>query len=52
MATLEAPLAVDNMEALSVTTKGGRTIVWIASRTTISCASFRRTLLLKFELRL
>ena len=31
VATLESPLTVDNMEALSVTVENGRTIVWIAS---------------------
>ena len=45
---LEAPLTVDNMEALSVTREGGRTIVWIASDDNFS--PLQRTLLLKFEL--
>ena len=51
VATLEAPLTVDNMEALSVTREGGRTIVWIASDDNY-IRLFRRTLLLKFALRL
>jgi len=49
IATLEAPLNVDNMEALSVTREGGRTIVWIASDDNFS--PLQRTLLMKFELR-
>ena len=48
IAALEAPLTVDNMEALSVTQEGGRTIVWIASDDNFS--PLQRTLLLKFEL--
>ncbi|HYN45551.1 MAG TPA: esterase-like activity of phytase family protein [Allosphingosinicella sp.] len=48
IAALEAPLAVDNMEALSVTVEDGRTIVWIASDDNFS--PLQRTLLLKFEL--
>jgi hypothetical protein len=51
VATLEAPLNVDNMEALAVTVENGRTIVWIASDDDFM-AIVRRTLLLKFELRL
>lgn len=49
IAALQAPLTVDNMEALSVTVEGGRTIVWIASDDNFS--ALQRTLLLKFELR-
>ncbi len=48
IAALEPPLAIDNMEALSVTREGGRTIVWIASDDNFS--PLQRTLLLKFEL--
>ena len=48
IARLEAPLNVDNMEALSVTQEDGRTIVWIASDDNFS--PLQRTLLLKFEL--
>ena len=48
LAELRAPLAVDNMEALSVTVEQGRTIVWIASDDNFS--PLQRTLLLKFEL--
>jgi hypothetical protein len=51
VATLESPINVDNMEALAVTTENGRTIVWIASDDDFM-AIVRRTLLLKFELRL
>lgn len=49
IARLEPPLTVDNMEALSVTREGTRTIVWIASDDNFS--PLQRTLLLKFELR-
>jgi hypothetical protein len=51
VATLEAPLAIDNMEGLSVTVENGRTIVWIASDDDFM-RLFRHSLLLKFELRL
>lgn len=51
VAVLEAPMVVDNMEALSVTVEQGRTIVWLASDDDFM-RLFRRTLLLKFELRL
>ena len=50
VATLEAPLAVDNMEGLSVTREEGRTIVWMVSDDDYM-RLFRHTLLLKFELR-
>ena len=49
VATLAAPIAVDNMEALSVTREHGRTIVWIASDDNFS-PPIQRTLLLKFAL--
>ena len=48
IAELRPPLAVDNMEALSVTLEGGRTIVWIASDDNFN--PLQRTLLLKFAL--
>jgi hypothetical protein len=48
IAHLEAPLAADNMEALSVTREEGRTIVWIASDDNLN--PIQRTLLLKFGL--
>jgi hypothetical protein len=48
VATLKAPLAVDNMEALSVAQEGGQTIVWIASDDNFS--PLQRTLLMKFAL--
>lgn len=51
VATLESPLAIDNMEGLSVTQENGRTIVWIASDNDFM-RILRRSLLLKFELRL
>jgi hypothetical protein len=50
VATLEAPLNVDNMEALAITVENGRTIVWLASDDDFM-SIVRRTLLLKFELR-
>jgi hypothetical protein len=49
VATLRKPLTVDNMEALSVTREGGRTIVWIASDDNFN-PLLQRTLLLKFAL--
>ena len=51
VATLEAPVVVDNMEGLSVTREQGRTIVWLLSDDDFM-RLFRHTLLLKFELRL
>jgi hypothetical protein len=48
IAHLEAPVAADNMEALSVTREEGRTIVWIASDDNLN--PIQRTLLLKFAL--
>ncbi len=48
IAHLEPPLTVDNMEALSVTQEGGRTIVWIASDD--NYIPLQRNLLLKFAL--
>jgi hypothetical protein len=48
IAVLRTPVAVDNMEGLSVTVEGGRTIVWIASDDNFN--PLQRTLLLKFAL--
>ena len=48
IAHLQAPLTVDNMEALSVTRENGRTILWIASDDNF--IPLQRTLLLKFAL--
>jgi hypothetical protein len=49
LAALGGDLTVDNMEALSVTREGGRTIVWIASDDNLN-PLIQRTLLLKFVL--
>jgi hypothetical protein len=51
VARLEAPLVIDNLEGLAVSRENGRTIVWIVSDDDFM-RLFRRTLLLKFELRL
>lgn len=51
VATLAAPLVVDNMEGVAVTQENGLTIVWLVSDDDFMQV-FRRTLLLKFELRL
>ncbi|HEX8666967.1 MAG TPA: esterase-like activity of phytase family protein [Allosphingosinicella sp.] len=48
IADFRTPVTVDNMEALSVTQEGGRTIVWIASDDNFS--PLQRTLLMKFAL--
>ena len=48
IAELRAPLAVDNMEALSVTREGGRTIVRLASDDNFM--ALQRSLLLEFAL--
>jgi hypothetical protein len=48
VAALQPPLTVDNMEALAVTSEGGRTIVWLASDDNFN--PLQRTLLLKFAL--
>jgi hypothetical protein len=50
MATLTAPLLIDNMEALAVTGEGGQTIIWMLSDNNFS--AFQRTLLMKFALQL
>lgn len=49
VAELSPPLTVDNMEALAIERRGGRTIVWIASDDNFFAA--QRTLLLAFEWR-
>ena len=49
IAHFAAPVTVDNMEALSVTREGGRTIVRLASDDNFM--RWQRTLLLEFELR-
>ena len=49
IAVLRTPVAVDNMEGLSVTREGDRTIVWIASDDNFN--PLQRTLLLKFALK-
>lgn len=46
-ATLVAPIAVDNMEAIAVTREGNRDILWIASDDNLF--ALQRTLLMKFE---
>lgn len=51
IATLAAPLVIENMEGLAVTRENDRTIVWLVSDDDFM-RLFRRTLLLKFELRL
>lgn len=48
VAMLRPPLNIDNMEGLSVTREGGRTIVWMISDD--NQMPMERTLLLKFEL--
>ncbi|MDB5737210.1 MAG: esterase-like of phytase family protein [Sphingomonas bacterium] len=48
IAKLAPPLAVDNMEALAIERRGGRTILWIASDDNFFVA--QRTLLLEFAL--
>ncbi|HEX8379443.1 MAG TPA: esterase-like activity of phytase family protein [Allosphingosinicella sp.] len=47
-AVFEGPVLRDNLEALSVTAEGGRTILWLASDDNYS--PFQRTLLMKFAL--
>ncbi|KKC25645.1 esterase-like activity of phytase family protein [Sphingomonas sp. SRS2] len=48
IAELKPPLNVDNMEGLSITREGGRTMMWIISDD--NQVPVERTLLLKFEL--
>ena len=47
-ASFEGPVTRDNLEALSVTREGGRTILWIASDDNYN--PLQRTLLMKFAL--
>jgi hypothetical protein len=48
LARLQPPLTIDNMEGVSVTSEGGRTIVWLVSDDNFF--PLQRTLLLKFAL--
>lgn len=48
LARLQAPLTLDNMEALAIDREAGRTILWLASDDNLS--PFQRTLLMKFAL--
>lgn len=48
VARLDPPLTIDNMEALAIDERDGRTIVWMASDDNFN--PFQRTLLLQFEL--
>jgi hypothetical protein len=48
IADFRPPLVVDNLEGLSVTREGGRTIVWITSDD--NYLPLQKTLLLKFAL--
>lgn len=48
VATLSAPLLIDNMEGISVTKDGPSTIIWLISDDNFSI--FQRTLLMKFRL--
>lgn len=50
LAALRSPITVDNMEALSTTREGGRTILWVASDDNFN-PLLQQTLLLKFALR-
>jgi hypothetical protein len=48
IATLAAPLLIDNMEGIAVTKTGDSTIIWLISDNNFSI--FQRTLLMKFRL--
>lgn len=48
IATLAAPLLVDNMEGVAVTREGKKTIIWLISDNNFNI--FERTLLMKFRL--
>lgn len=50
IASLAAPLLVDNMEGLAVTEESGRIIVWMVSDNNFN--AFQRTILMKFALTL
>jgi hypothetical protein len=49
IATLKPPLRIDNMEALSIEQRRGRTIVWLASDDNFN--PLQQTLLMKFALK-
>jgi hypothetical protein len=49
VATFKPPLNIDNMEGISVTREGGRTVIWMISDD--NQMPFEKTLLLKFQLR-
>ena len=51
VATLAAPMVIENMEGMAVTQEAGRTIVWLTSDDDFM-RMVRHTYLLKFELRL
>lgn len=48
IATLAAPLLVDNMEGITITKRGADTFIWLISDNNFSI--FQRTLLMKFRL--
>lgn len=48
IATLSAPLLIDNMEGIAVTTEGSNTIIWLISDDNFNV--FQRTLFMKFRL--
>ncbi len=48
IATLAAPLLVDNMEGITTTKESGRTIIWLISDNNFN--AWQRTLLMKFAL--
>ncbi len=48
LATLTAPLLVDNMEGLTITQEKGRTIIWMISDNNFN--AWQRTILMKFTL--
>lgn len=48
IATLSAPLLIDNMEGIAVSTAGPNTTIWLISDDNFS--AFQRTLLMKFRL--
>jgi hypothetical protein len=48
IASLAAPLLVDNLEGITTTQEGGRTIIWLVSDNNFNI--FQRTLLMKFAL--
>jgi hypothetical protein len=48
IATIAAPLLIDNMEGIAVTREGGDTVIWLISDNNFNI--FQRTLLMKFRL--